>query len=270
MYCVIQEIETKKANPFGGLKKLEAYQTIWSDGNNEYKKWCYRYTGGRFQRPIKKAYKISIHKSYREHGRVKKKQWPLCSIGYYDVLVFDIYEHIRTDRVEEIIKDLEISEEEFWDIVYEKYNPLRERIEKEFQQTEEFKVKEEHDRITTIYAASKADFEGKYGRDTYDYCYDVFGVLRNVEYLKKLQDEYEANQRFYEKYRSYSNSSQGNYSDNDYSSYFKSKDSTYTDKEKEYLKVMYKAAALKLHPDIKKDNGEGMKFLNKLKDQWGI
>jgi len=27
---------------------------------------------------------------------------------------------------------------------------------------------------------------------------------------------------------------------------------------------------MKLHPDITKDNGEGMQFLNELKDQWGL
>jgi len=27
---------------------------------------------------------------------------------------------------------------------------------------------------------------------------------------------------------------------------------------------------MKLHPDTAKDNGEGMKFLNNLKEKWGI
>ncbi|GEM_PF-4940429 len=44
----------------------------------------------------------------------------------------------------------------------------------------------------------------------------------------------------------------------------------YTDKQKEYLKIIYKSSAMKLHPDITKDNGEGMQFLNELKDQWGL
>lgn len=44
----------------------------------------------------------------------------------------------------------------------------------------------------------------------------------------------------------------------------------YTDKEKEFLKIIYRAASMKLHPDVTKDNGEGMQFLNQLKEEWGI
>jgi DNA-binding helix-hairpin-helix protein with protein kinase domain len=45
---------------------------------------------------------------------------------------------------------------------------------------------------------------------------------------------------------------------------------SYTEKQKDYLRKIYKAAAMKLHPDISKDDGEGMKFLNKLKSEWDL
>jgi len=53
-------------------------------------------------------------------------------------------------------------------------------------------------------------------------------------------------------------------------SYCISEQNNYTDKEKEYLKKIYKASAMKLHPDIVKDDGEAMKFLNQLKEKWDI
>ena len=47
--------------------------------------YAYRMTGGRFERPIRKAYKVSIHKSYREDGKVKKKQWVIGTMEYYNI-----------------------------------------------------------------------------------------------------------------------------------------------------------------------------------------
>lgn len=44
----------------------------------------------------------------------------------------------------------------------------------------------------------------------------------------------------------------------------------YTEKEKEYLKVIYKSAIMKLHPDATGGDSEGFLFLTKLKEQWGI
>ena len=69
MYCVIQEIQLKKANPYGEYRELEAYScSAW----NGLAKWTYHYTGGRFERPIKTAYKISIHESRRVNGVVTR------------------------------------------------------------------------------------------------------------------------------------------------------------------------------------------------------
>lgn len=42
------------------------------------------------------------------------------------------------------------------------------------------------------------------------------------------------------------------------------------EEDKEIYKKIYRTASLKLHPDVAKDNGRGMKILNSLKESWGI
>ncbi len=80
MYCVIQEIERKKPNPYGASKELEAYSPFEIEGRA---KWSYRYTDDKFERPIKTAYKISIHESRRVNGVVTKRQYVITTVDYY-------------------------------------------------------------------------------------------------------------------------------------------------------------------------------------------
>lgn len=94
----------------------------------------------------------------------------------------------------------------------------------------------------------------------------MFEVLREEEKLKEFKEQYKKKQEYqsscYENYQS-------NYSYSN-SSYYISEQSNYTDKEKEYLRKIYKASVMKLYPDIVKDDGEAMKFLNQLKEKWDI
>lgn len=265
MYCVIQEIELKKYNKYGAYKELKAYKTDWYVNNQEHIMYRYRYSGDRFFRPIKKAYKISIHKSYRENGKVKKKQYSICTMSYYDIIDYGLYDSADC-KIGALAEELNIDSESIYNLIYKKYEPLEERIIKEFQETEEYKTSSKHESIIKAYIKAKGEFEKKYGSNTYDYYYDVFGELREPEKLEAFKKQYEAKKEYE---RSYYESYKSNYSNN-YSSYSSNIGSTYTDKEKEYLKKIYKAAALKMHPDIIKDNGESMQFLNKLKEEWGI
>lgn len=267
MYCVIQEIELKKENVYGAYKELEAYKNTWIINGVEGGGYSYRYTGGRFERHIKKAYKISIHNSYREDGKVKKKQWTLGTMGYYDIATNCCYIGDFCN-LEEKVATIGIAEDELFRIVAVKIDLLMIQIKKEFQQTEEYKVHSEHEKIIKKHIDNKSEFEKKYGKDTYDHYYDVFGVLRENEKFETFKKRYEAAQ---EQQRSYYENYKSNYNSNyDFSSYFNTKQSNYTDEQKDYLKKIYRAAAVKLHPDIIKDDGEGMKFLNKLKENWGI
>lgn len=196
----MQEIELEKANKSGAYKELKSSETTMTF-RRKTTTYHISYSKERFERPIKKAYKFSIHKSYRENGKVKKKQRSLFVIGYYNILDNGPYDYINSDYAEDIAKELGITEEEFWNMVYKKFDQLREKIENEFQQTEEFKTSQEHERITTIHFAKKAAFEEKCGKYTYDYCYDVFGVLRNEEYLKRVELGYNQQQEYYSSYQ---------------------------------------------------------------------
>ena len=105
--------------------------------------------------------------------------------------------------------------------------------------------------------------EKGFDKDIYsDIVYDKFTDIRyDLLDLERKKQQEEAEKRYKEQYQ--------------YQQYFNSFCSgnttiEYTEKEKEYLKKIYRAAAIKLHPDVIKDDGEGMKFLNDLKDRWGI
>ena len=85
MYCVIQEVELKKKNVYGSYKELKVYTTEHIINNIKTTWYRYCYGGEKFERPIRKAYKVSIHKSYREDGKVKKKQWVIGTMDYYSI-----------------------------------------------------------------------------------------------------------------------------------------------------------------------------------------
>lgn len=267
MYCVIQEVELKKENAYGHEKELEAYKFEISYNGADKSYYAYRYTGGRFERPVKKAYKISLHQSYRDNGKVKKKQYSVCTMSYYDLFDFSLYD-CAAGRIERLSKQLEVKEDDIYKLIYEKLDPLVEKIEKEFQQTEEYKTHEKHREIIKKYQEEKRKFEEEYGSDSYQYYYDVFCVLREPEKLEDFKRQYEASKTYQSSYRESYYSNYNSYNFN--SSYSATKQSNYTEEEKGYLKKIYRAAAIKLHPDVIKDDGAGMKFLNKLKEQWEI
>ena len=265
MYCVIQEIENKKQKSLGAHKEIisETINNIFYESEPYY---YWKYGEERFERPIKKAYKISIHKSYREKGKVKKKQWHICTMGYYDLIEFCLYD-MAGDRLKALSEDIGISEDNLYQMINDKLDKIINQAEEEYSQTEEYKTSIIHSAILANHREKERVFNNKYGEDTYKYCYDVFGNLRNEEKLKELQEEYESQQEYQ---RSYYESYKSNYSNNSYSSYFESKSSNYTEEDKPRLKRLYKALAKEFHPDKTNDNGDMMKLVNRLKEEWGI
>lgn len=270
MYCVIQEVELKKQDENGAYKELEVYTVGHIINNIETTWYRYSYGGEKFERPIKKAYKVSIHKSYRENGKVKKKQWVIGTMGYYDIATncYWIGDCISSSKLEKLLNEMETKEEELWELINKKLDPLTDRIQKEYQETEEYKTDKNHSDIIKKYNNDKTEFEKKYGQDSYDKCYDVFGELRNpnlLEQIKKQYEEYKERERsYYENYKSNYNSY------NSHSSYHNNKISTYNKEDKDKYKKIYKTLAKAYHPDIAKDDGEMMKLVNQLKDEWGV
>ena len=94
--------------------------------------------------------------------------------------------------------------------------------------------------------------------------------MRNKGYFEKIKRDYKARKEYEEQSRSYQRDYQSNYS------YYSGSYGTgslnsglSTEKEKEYYKKFYRTLATKYHPDVIGD-GEAMKFLNRLKESWGI
>ena len=275
MYCVIQEIQKKKKNKDGYPKELKSeYMQMSINGQDESHYW-HHYSEERFERDIKKAYRITIHESYRENGKVKKKQFGICTVDYYDLATdwFCLYDW-GNSKIETAAKELNCSEEELYTLIEKKLEPIQEQIIAEFQQTEEYKTHEEHEKITTLHAARKVEFNAKYNLsgNEYDKCYDVFGTLQNPEYLKKIEKDYEARQRYEQGSRRYYEEYYNNYNQDSSSSYGGSVSNTYKEEDKAVLKQFYRELSKKFHPDANPDTdtSQQMQLLNQLKQEWGL
>lgn len=152
----------------------------------EITEYTYYYSEERFERPILDAYKISIHHSYRENGKVKKKQWAICTMGYYDIVEYCFDDKVVKSVLDAKIAEMGIKRSRFYRMIYDKLNPIEEAIRVEYEQTDEYKTHEEHQAILTTHRNTRREFEKLYGKDTYNRIYDVYGVVRNKEYLEQL------------------------------------------------------------------------------------
>ena len=205
---------------------------------------------------------------------MRKKQYYFSTIKYYDLVDYSWYDCILSveKKINEVAEKLGIEAELLWTEIENKLDALEDRIKKEFAQTEEAKVKAEHDSIIKAYQKAKREFAEKYevNESEYDRCYDIFRKLRKPEYFKKIESDYQARKEYEEKSRSYQRDYYSNYN-NHSSSYGTSSFNSglSSEKEKEYYKKFYRTLAMKYHPDITGSNEE-MQFLNKLKEQWGI
>ena len=270
MYCVIQQVMRKKPNPYGEYREIRAYQNQWSIDNRPHT-WSYEYAGGRFERPHLEAYKISIHSSYREGGTVKKRQYPICTMGYYDIAECSLYD-CAEGSIKATAEKLGIDPAELYDIIETKLEPLQERIEAEFRQSPEYIARQEHERIIADYLEASSKFCSRYDveKADYDRCYDVFDVLRNKEYLEQIKKEHKARKAAeQEAYRSYQEYYRSTYSGSSYSA---SSVSTYSESETAILKQFYRSLSKTYHPDLNpgKDTTAEMQLLNKLKEVWGV
>lgn len=286
MFCVIQKVQRKKPNTEGHAKELLVEEDVFTIEGKEITEYSHWFSEERFERPILDAYKISIHHSYRENGKVKKKQWPICTMSYYDIaagLPFEDFIVIST--LEAKVNEMGITRGKLARMIYDKLNPLEDTLRDEYEQTEEYKTYLKHQVTLIEYREAKKEFDELYGKGMYSQIYDVFGMLRNKELLdhliktkgtaeeirkaqeeaRKANEEYqkrskEESRKWYE--REYSGYSSGSYSSGS--------QGNYTDDEKAILKEIYRMASKKFHPDVTKDDGSKMKFITKLKEQWGL
>lgn len=269
MYCVIQEVRRKKADPYGEYREIEPYQNEWRIAGDERPcTWAWRYTGGRFERPHREAYKISIHHSYRENGVVRKHQYSICTMSYYDIVEYSLYD-CGDSRIQATADMLGMDAAELYEIVETKLEPLRERLEADWHQSAEYQAKQEHRRILDTHSKARSAFSKRYGVDggEYDRCYDVFGVLRNKDYLQQIKANHRARKQAEQaRWSSYRESWSGTYTGGGGGSY------SYSEEERAVLKQFYRSLSKLYHPDLNQDRdttGE-MKVLNKLKETWGV
>ena len=278
MFCVIQELATKKV-PAGNQKKIEVYEFLWSAKGKDHCEYKWRYSDERFERPIKPSYRISVHESYRENGKVKKKQTVICTIGYYEVVDWGDWpgDYVIGGFASKA-EILGVEESELADLIYAKWQVIVDHIWEEYKQTEEYAAKQENNRIIREHNERVSAFIKKYevDRDEYACCYDVFGKLRNPEYLEKIKADYGARKEYERKSREYRSNYyekySGNYGGHGGSSYYDSSASNYNEEDKAMLKKFYRTLSKAFHPDSNpnRDTAEEMKMLNRLKSDWGV
>ena len=271
MYCVIQEVQRKKPDPHGERLEIRAYQNQWRLDETKPYTWAYEHSEERFERPHLEAYKITIHQSYREGGTVRKRQYAVCTMSYYDIAEYGLYD-CASGKIEALAAELSKDPAELYEIVETKLGPLRERVEADFHQSAEYRARQEHRRILDTHQEAKGAFRKRYNVDgsEYDRCYDVFGVLRNKEYLAQIKAAHKAQQQAErERWRSYQESWRSTYSSGGYSI---PSVSTYSVEEKAVLKEFYRKLSKLYHPDLNpdKDTTAQMQVLNKLKEHWGV
>lgn len=267
MYCVIQEVERKKPSPYGCHEDIEVY----CYETNGMIKYAYRHAGGRFERPIKTAYKVSIHSSKRVHGVVTKQQFVITTAGYYDLAEYWIGDCFITSKLDTIAASLNTSADVLWALINGKVDPLEAQIKAEFANSKEGKAIARHKAIIARYQAKKATFAKKYGvsQETYDTCYDVFGTLRNPKYLDTIIAAKAQQHESYSGYRKTAGSTYGGY---DYADLFSSQKGAYSAEDKRHLKQFYRTLAKAYHPDLHPENDThaAMVLLNRLKEEWGL
>ncbi|WP_154650659.1 J domain-containing protein [Terrisporobacter glycolicus] len=211
---------------------------------------------------------------------MKKRQYSICTIGYYDFVDYGYYDFV-VDKINNLSQELNMTGEEIYSLVCCKLNPLQEKINQEYKDTEEYKCSMEVEEILRKYRKAKTEFEDKYGAGNFDYCYDVFLNLRNAENLKKIKQIY-AKQDYFT--GSYQRKNYSNYKDNSKKSSYQEKcgsnykdssmnNSDYGEDDKKILKKMYKTLARNFHPDKNHNSDESvraMQIINDLKELWQL
>lgn len=285
MFCVIQKVQRKKPNTDGHAKELLVDIDTYTVDGQEITEYSHWYSEERFERPILDVYKISVHHSYRENSKVKKKQWHICTMSYYDIMEYCVEDMIIHSELEAKVVEMGISKGKLYKMIYDKLNPLEEAIRAEYERTEEYKTHQKHQAILKAHREARKEFEALYGKGTYSCIYDVYGTLRNEGYLNELIAEkgtaeeirkaQEQAQKANEEYRKRNEEEQRKRFEREYNgyssgSYSTTSNSNYNEDEKKMLHEIYRVASKKFHPDACGDDGSKMKFLTKLKDQWGL
>lgn len=247
MFCVVQTIQREKPNQHGDYREYEVSSMTmqFQDGRTKTHYSYYpRYEAGRFDRPHRESYKISIHESRREGGKVVKKQCAIGTIGYYELVEWGLYDYI--DRgINHAVEVFGVDYETLYRMVETKMQPIMDKVKREFHRSEEYKARRQREKLEKAHQKAKKQFGERYGvdPDEYDYCFNIFGELMDREYLDRIIHQYEAA-------RSYRENQRSTYREYSYSSYSVPPSSTYSYDDRAILKKFYKELSKIYHPDL--------------------
>jgi len=183
MFCVIQETALKKPNTQGAWREYEV--TDMCITTTHHYGYYPVYDAGRFERPHMEAYRILLHFSYRQDGRPRKRQYSLCTVKWYDFADgFSLYDWAG-NRIERVAETEGVDVDQIYNIVEAKISPLEKEIQGQYRQTEEYKTERARKKLLYEYQKRKSEFAKQYGveESVYDNIYDVFGTLRDADYL---------------------------------------------------------------------------------------
>ena len=263
MQCIVEEIERDQVNSIGAPKAIEVGFYEWTNHGETGKTYVYRMSKERFKRTNLKAYRILLVDGQESHL--------VATIGFYDLVDYNIEDCIGDRLIDELAEKTDSSSDSIWELILEQLKPLQQKIQQEFDQTEEAITSKRNQKIIQEYKEKKRKFCMELGLDgvKYDRCYNVFGELMDGEYLGKLHEQVEARKEFSANSKRKHKESWRNFSGS--TDTFLGHTS-YSREDKEILARFYKTLAKKFHPDANPgvDTSKEMQFLNLLKKQWGI
>lgn len=270
MFLSVQKIYGKGIK-YGNYKGVVTYEESvgTTAGTATYYRW--KYTDERFERK-NLSYKFVVKHSYRVGDKVKQKQLVLGTYFWYDF----IYSRLQIDinRFSDQLADLfDICTEDFERLEHDiniQIDKIESSVAQEYHKSEEFRVYQSYFRRVQKWESKKLLFEMDFGTGYFEQIYDFDLRIQNkalyeaveimrTEAKKKKQEDNERTKNEYEQYKQQYQNLLGNF-----------QSPKYSDDEKGFLKKFYKKLAMEFHPDIAKDDGKAMQFLNKLKEEWQV
>lgn len=241
-------------------------------------RYGWRYSEEKFERE-NYSYKFVVKESYRENGKVKQKQVVMGTFHWFDFIDHSIYpDDYFCEKLSDAFLDKSGKEmDAIYDEIDRKINVIEQEEYDKWHDSKEYKVHNKHLDLIRKYELEKKTFDMLYGEDIFEQIYNIHLKVMNQDLYKQLSRLRKEKEKADEEKREYERRSREEsqkkwddfYRQYTSGSYSIGSGSTYTDKEKEFLKKFYKVLATKFHPDVTGDN-EPMQFLNKLKGQWGV
>lgn len=259
MNCTIKKVRSSQQTAGTSIGLL----VFTSQYENEPVRYCYTYAKEKFERPTTQfAFEVWI--SYALKGR--PVQHKVACLHYYDLAEgVDWKTGIKPEEWERVLADNKTDPLKLETLIENKLAPLKRDIQTLWLDSAEGKAQKKMKETLARHHQNKKNFEAIWGAGTYDFIYDVFGNLKNEEFLHWLQAfnncspknkdsaafRYKKSQKKKQRPQAPANSR------------------SYAENEKVWLKKFYRTLAREYHPDSGGET-EAMILINKLKEDWDI